>query len=56
MENTLFAFFITFLVLSLNEYRLYKIKSISYKTLINSVAVLLMGLATFIVIQYLFKK
>jgi hypothetical protein len=56
MKTILLPFLITFLVLTLNEVRLFKIKSINYKTMINSIAILLIGLLSFIGLQIFFER
>jgi len=49
-------FVLVFIVMGLNEYRLYKNKSIDYKSFTNSMAMLLMSLLSFMLCQALLSK
>jgi hypothetical protein len=49
-------FALVFIVMGLNEYRLYKNESIDYKSFTNSMAMLLMSLLSFMLCQALLSK
>ncbi len=51
--STFITFLLVFIGMSLNEWRLYKAKSIDYNCMVNSIALLLMGLIAFIAVQYI---
>lgn len=61
MENfTIYQYIIPFIVssilFSLGEYRLYRIGSIDYKSLINSISLLLLGYITVITCHFIIIK
>ena len=55
MLEIFLSFCVTYLILSFQEVRLYRSGKITYKTLVNSLSILLVGLLGFIILHYLFK-
>ena len=49
-------FTLVFILMGLNEYRLYRNESIDYKSFTNSMAMLLMSLLSFMLCQALLSK
>lgn len=51
LNSYIIPFIIVFVGMFLNEYRLYKIDKLEYKSFVNSIAMLIMSLLSFILCQ-----
>jgi len=56
LQSYLVPFLITLFGLGLNEYRLYKINSITWDSANNSLAMLIIGMMSFITLQVMITK
>lgn len=56
LQSYLVPFLITLIVLGLNEYRLFRIGSTTYQSFTNAVAMLVIGMISFITLQVMITK